>query len=122
MNFFLEIFIKKNFLRVVFFIVFSILGNLAYVSLMAKFAGEHSLIIEMFGGLNTFQVPLMMYIIIFLYAICFTLSFYLQVYLANQFSIDLNLDMDNLLGVSIFKENQNLSQALVIKDISSVFA
>lgn len=122
MNFFLEIFIKKNFLRVVFFIVFSILGNLAYVSLMAKFAGEHSLIIEMFGGLNTFQVPLMMYIIIFLYAICFTLSFYLQVYLANQFSIDLNLDMDNLLGVSIFKENQNLSQALVIKDISSEFA
>ena len=79
----------------------SIFGNLAYVILMAQFAGENTLIIEILEAMNAFYLPNLIYLIIFIYSMCFILSFFLQIY--RLFLLDISI-----FGIGVGKKGKIL--------------
>ena len=122
MKFFKDIFVVKNLYSLFFLAISVILSNFSYVLVMSYFSDNQQLLSVISGKIEAYNSTTFLGLIILSYGVSYVISFYFQVYLANKFSVDLNIDMDRLMGVSVYKGHMAISQALVIKDISSEFA
>lgn len=122
MNLLKEIFILRNISLIAVFVSTAIFGNLSYAFVMTGVSDGQSVLNGAVGRFSAAVSPSLLLFAIVIYGLSFLTSFYLQVYLANKFSVDLNIDMDQYIGIPVLKEDSSISQALVIKDISNEFA
>ena len=122
MRLFKDLFLKRHLFSICIYLIIVILGNLSYLTIMFFFSESSQFGSESLEAMKGYLSIKHLLALTIFYGMSFLASFFLQVHLANQFSINLNVDMDQNLNVSSFKDHPEISQALVIKDISAEFA
>jgi|TARA_X000000950_G_scaffold284505_1_gene387790 ABC-type bacteriocin/lantibiotic exporter with double-glycine peptidase domain len=125
MKLFLEEFIKKLWPQTLLFSLLSIVQTLIYILSIILIFGESNLETQV-GLLNSLVGYLdnVTYLVIFLFLYVFSsiISFYLQVDIANKFSINLNKDLDKIYDYSAIQSSANITSSTVMKDVTYEFA
>lgn len=120
---FKNFFIKKHPLTIFIYCLVTLIQNIAFIACILAIiaaAGETTPN-NIYFDIQVIPETIM-YMSASLYFICYMISFYLQQWLSNRFSISLNLDLDDIYDYAGIQSHRFITVSTVIKDVTYEFA
>ncbi len=120
---FVRYFLKKHIFNIINYSLLTLIQNLAFlICIFALIAASGEAVPNMTG----FDVNLIPEQLLVLgagaYFVCYILGLYLQFWLANRFSINLNIDLNGVYNYAAIQSNGSITVSTIIKDVTYEFA
>ena len=118
-----ELFIRKHAIKIIIYCFVTLIQNLAFISCVLSIITASGQSTPENINFDIQTIPeIIMVISASTYFLCYIYSFYLQQWLCNRFSINLNLNLDEVYDYAGIQLSNSITVSTVIKDVTYEFA
>lgn len=120
---FSRFFLQAHTVNIVNYAVLTLIQNIAFLTCIMALVSASEQAAPNLTGFNIDLFPEQLLVLgAGSYFVCYILSLYLQFWLANRFSINLNLDLNNIYNFADIQSNSLITVSMIIKDVTYEFA